>query len=57
MVPDDSDVVTEEGAYNAPTVTTGEDTADVPRNNNYVKQFDRTPFTQNIKLPKKGPNG
>ena len=57
MVPDSSDVVTEEGAYHAPTIPSGEDPTAGSRENNYVKQFDRPPFTQNIKLPKKGPNG
>ena len=57
MIPDDSDVVTEEGAYHAPLVPSGEDPAAGPRKKNYFKQFDLPPFTQNIKLPKKGPNG
>ena len=53
MVPDDSDIVTEEGAYHAPSVTTGKDPEYGPSKNNYFKQFDRPPFTQNIKLQKK----
>ena len=57
MVPDNSDDVTEEGAYHAPTVTDGKYPAAGRRKKNYVKQFDHPPFTQNIKLPKKGPNG
>ena len=57
MVPGDNDVVTEEGAYHAPTIPAGEDPAAGPGKKNYVKQFDRPPFTQNIKLPKKVPNG
>ena len=57
MAPEDIDVVTEEGVYHATTVLAGEDPAAGPRKKNYVKHFNRPPFTQNIKLPKKGPNG
>ena len=57
MVPDNIYAVTQEGVYHAPTVPSGEDLASGPRKNNYFKQFDHPPFTQNIKLPKKGPNG
>ena len=53
MVPGNSGVVIEEGAYHAPTVPADKDPAAVPRKNNYVKQFDCPPFTQNIKLPKR----
>ena len=34
MVPDDSDVVTEEGAYHASSVPAGDNLADVPRKKN-----------------------
>ena len=48
MVPGDSDVVKEEGAYHAPTVNAGEYLVAGTRKKNYVKQFDRPPFTHSI---------
>ena len=53
MVPDDSGVVTEEGDYHAQTFPSDKDLAAGTRKKNYFKQFNRPPFTQNIKLPKK----
>ena len=53
MVTDNSAAVTEEGAYNSPTVPDCKDLAASPRKKNCFKQFSCPSFKQNIKLPKK----